>query len=301
MKRRLIWLMGAMTSLSACIAGDDLPEATSGVPTDDRWEEFKRAAVKIADTPVPLYVFGGDMRAVGEDGLRREYERYFGASAGGSSGGIGWSSQPLTVDRVNGADILLETNYQDSSGGRFELTYCIQKTTFSAGELSALQPALDAATSSWSDLVNVSFRHDVSQDASCGAGNTNVFFNVRNVAGSSFFGMAYFPHDPRSTRELLIWDAAFTTSSGGRDLQGILRHETGHMLGFRHEHIWLGTDCTTEGVGDARHVTPYDVDSVMHYPQCRPSESGGYRQTKRDYGGAIELYGMSTPLILAVL
>jgi hypothetical protein len=57
---------------------------------------------------------------------------------------------------------------------------------------------------------------------------------------------------------------------------------------------WLG-DCTIEGVasdfGTAVHVTQYDEDSVMHYPQCRISMSGGYRQSKLDYQGAIGLCG----------
>jgi len=294
MNHRLILLLGAMISLSACAGGDDLPQGTS---TDDRWEAFKAAAVLLSDTPEPRYIFGGDMLAVGEEGLRREYHRYFGADPGASSG-VGWVSSPLTVKQVNGADVLLQPTYQDSNGGRYDLTYCIQRNTFSAAELSALEPALTLATDSWSALVNVSFRHDASQDASCGAGNTNVFFNVRNVSGSTFFAASFFPDNARGVRELLVDDSAFTTTSGGRDLQGILRHETGHILGFRHEHIWL--TCTGETTDGARQVTPYDEDSVMHYPQCRTSLSGGYRQTKLDYQGAIELYGLSSALITIV-
>ena len=46
-------------------------------------------------------------------------------------------------------------------------------------------------------------------------------------------------------------------------------------LGFRHEHIRLTTLCTSEAFTQARAITEYDVDSVMHYPQCRPSNAGG--------------------------
>lgn len=295
MKRRFMLLMGAALSLPACLGATDTPD----LPTDDRWEEFKQSALLISEHPVPLYIFGGDMLAIGEDGLRREYERYFGTDPEPGDG-LGSVSSPLTVDRVNGADVLLDKRYQDSGGGRYHLSYCIQRNTFSTSELAALETALAQATDSWNGLVNVAFRHEESQDASCGAGNTNVFFNVRNVSSGAFFASAFFPDYPRSTRELLVDDAAFTTTSGGRDLQGILRHETGHMLGFRHEHIWLG-DCTAEGLGSARHVTPYDEDSVMHYPQCRDPAGGGYRQTKLDYQGAIELYGLATPQIIALL
>lgn len=284
-----------MISLSACSGGDDPSTGALDLPTDDRWEAFKRAAVKISDTPEPLYVFGGDMLAVGEEGLHKEYERYFGPSSGASSG-LSRVSSPLTVDQANGVDVLLEQSYSDSVGGRYDLTYCIQRNAFSTSELSALEPALTIATDSWSDLVNVFFRHDASQDASCGSGNANVFFNVRNVSGSGNFASSFFPHNPRSARELLIDDQAFTTTAGGRDLQGILRHEIGHTMGFRHEHIWI--TCTDEDIGDARHATSYDEDSVMHYPQCRTDNTIGYRQTNLDYQGAIELYGLSAALIL---
>lgn len=294
MRRKLILLMGAIIALSACTVDSDSPEVARD-PSDAQWQAFKHAAIKIADNP-DRYLVGGDMLAVGEAGLRKEYERYFGADLG-SSNGVGTVSSALTVARVNGVDDLLQRIYQDSGGGRYALTYCIQSNTFSASELQALEPALTTATASWAALVNVWFKHDASQDATCGAGNTNVFFNVRNVSGGAFFASAFFPDNARSARELLIDDSAFTTTANGRDLQGILRHESGHILGFRHEHIWI--NCTGEAIGDVRQVTPYDENSVMHYPQCRTTGTGGYRQDKLDFQGAIQLYGLSTPLILA--
>ena len=299
MNQRIVLLVGAIASLSACVTGDDL--AASEDSTDPVWELFKQSAIKISDSP-ERYVFGGDMVAVGQAGLRREYERYF-RSRVASAAGVGTASSALTVDQSGGANILLETSYADSSGGRYNLTYCIQRNTFSAAQLAALEPALALAQDSWNGLVNVSFRHEPSQDATCGSGNTSVFFNIRNVSGGSFFASSFFPHDVRGARELLIDDSAFTTTANGRDLQGILRHEHGHMLGFRHEHIWLG-DCTIEGLdddfGSPVHVTPYDENSVMHYPQCRTTMSGGYRQSKLDYQGAIGLYGLAVAEIMTL-
>jgi len=298
MKPSVILLIGAIGSLPACVVedGGGPPEPAS----DPRWELFKQSAIKISDDP-ERYVFGGDMIAVGEAGLRREFEHYFG-SAPATDDGVATAASALTIDRDAGGDILLATSYQDSVGGRYNLTYCIQRNTFTSAQLAALQPALDLAQDSWNGLVNVAFRHEASQDAGCSAANPNVFFSVRSVSDGIFFASSYFPRDIRGARELLVDDSAFTTTANGRDLQGILRHEHGHMLGFRHEHIWLNGQCTTEDLesdfGDAAHVTPYDVNSVMHYPQCRPSMSGGYRQSKLDYQGAIGLYGLSTAEIM---
>ncbi len=303
MNSKSTWLTGALVALAACgVAAPDEPaDDPAGALADDSWQAFRQAAVQIEGGPVPHYVYGGDMVAVGEDGLRQAYARYFGVGASPSPAapGEGVATSSLSILHVLGSDVLLAKRYADSLGGRHELTYCIRSVSFSATELAALVPALEAATASWTGLVNVGFRHDASQDASCTPDNTNVFFNVVNNAGSQFFGLAFFPDDPRHARQLRVYDGAFTTSEGGRDLEGILRHETGHILGFRHEHIWIG--CQDSDSDDSRLVTAYDASSVMHYPQCRLSKSGGYRQTQLDYQGAIELYGMSSALTLAVL
>lgn len=299
MSHRLLLFLGAIASLPACVT-DDADGGEVAPAVDPLWEAFKQSAIKIADHP-DRYLFGGDMVAVGEAGLRREFERYFGHRAAAGGDGTGTTSSDLTVDQSGGVNILLDTTYGDSTGGRYNLTYCIQRSTFTTAQLTALQPALDLAQDSWNGLVNVAFRHESAQDANCGSGNASVFFNVRRVSAGDFFASSFFPRDVRAARELLVDDSAFTTTANGRDLQGILRHEHGHMLGFRHEHIWI-SGCTTEGTADdfgtAVHVTPYDENSIMHYPQCRTSGGGGYRQTKLDYEGSIGLYGLAAAQIM---
>ena len=111
-------------------------------------------------------------------------------------------------------------------------------------------------------------------------------FSVEPVNTSQYIARAFFPNDGRSARNVLITSSAFTTTSGGRDFEGILRHELGHTLGFRHEHIRLANPCTTEANTNNRALTVYDEQSVMHYPQCRTPAGGGYRQTELDYDGA---------------
>lgn len=52
------------------------------------------------------------------------------------------------------------------------------------------------------------------------------------------------------------------------DKTGIFRHEIGHILGFRHEHISRDApaDCKDESREFSRAITTYDYNSIMHYP-----------------------------------
>jgi hypothetical protein len=197
----------------------------------------------------------------------------------------------LTVAQVAGVDDIWPE--EDARA----LTYCVSEA-FSATDREALIDALDAATKSWHDVVDVRFIHLEDEDATCDVNNTDVVFDVSPgpTQSNAPFARAFFPSESRADRSLLVWPPAFTTSSGGRDLQGIMRHELGHTLGFRHEHIWDA--CTGEGTANARLVNEYDESSVMHYPQCRASMGGGYRQTTLDYGGAVTLYGLSPALAM---
>lgn len=250
----------------------------SGRTAPVTWEEFKSSALPDGRGG---YVVDGDIPLRSEDDLRTYYTSWF------------RSADALTVNRVMGADDIW------ASPQRFNLTYCINAAGFGA-RFAAVEAAMQRATVSWNSIAAVRFQYRPDQNATCTSANTNVAFDVQYTTSGAFFGVAFFPSDARSLRNVLIDEAAFTTTSGGRDLEGILRHELGHTIGFRHEHIWLTNGCTGEASTDARQVTTYDVDSVMHYPQCRPSGAGGYRQSRSDQVGAIKLYGMSPTLLAAI-
>lgn len=284
------------------------PEPASTEPLS--WEEFVMRA-----SPAPGrngYVIDRDIYVADLDSLRAYYEEYLAQEAGnsprsygfyGSESRAGQNSsesvieQGLTVNRVNGVDDLW------GRPARFNLTYCISNSfgtdLTKPKNKQAVISALNIASRSWDAIVNVRFSYLPAQDANCNSSNTNVSFNVASVSGTSFNALSFFPKDTRPNRQLQIDDVAFTTTAGGRDLQGIMRHELGHTLGFRHEHIWLIPMCTNETTVDARQVTSYDVNSVMHYPECRPSGSGGYRQSQFDYGGATSLYGLTPALTMS--
>lgn len=258
---------------TGCSEGENVSVLGAGQSAPMSFEEFRASAQRVDDG----YVVDGDIFLSSEDKLREYYDSYAGEGA-------------LTVNQIFSGDDLW--GFPASQA----LTYCVSDDF--AARKPALVAALDVATKSWSDLVGVRYEYLPAHDGACNASNNSVVFHVIPFV-SQFFAIAFWPSSARADRSLRISEAAFTTTDGGRDLQGIMRHELGHTLGFRHEHIWLyDSSCSPEMPdSSARIVNSYDVDSVMHYPQCRPSTTGGYRQTVLDYGGAISLYGLSSQLI----
>ncbi|MEM7675965.1 MAG: hypothetical protein AAF449_08180 [Myxococcota bacterium] len=86
---------------------------------DEQWDEFRMNALVLeyTDNGELVYLFGGDMVAVGDHGLYQEYVRYFGAQDGFDT-----TRGALSVDSNDGIDVLLDEQYSDSSGGRIDLS-----------------------------------------------------------------------------------------------------------------------------------------------------------------------------------
>jgi hypothetical protein len=268
----------ALAASFACGTPLEDEESASLYDAEREWVEFRQSVYREPFEP-HVFIVEGDIPISNESELRRYYDTY-----------VARTSQALTVRTSMGADVTW------TGLTRFDLSYCVSDTFGSRKQ--EVVDGMNAAALSWSDRTGVRFRHLPEHDANCTAQNTDVVFDVNPVI-ASYFARAFFPDDARAQRNLLISDDAFTTTAGGRDFQGILRHELGHALGFRHEHIW-STTCAGESTTDARLLTEYDVNSVMHYPQCRPVNEGGYRQSETDYRGAVSLYGLAPALIIAL-
>lgn len=265
-----------LLALGAC--GGELEQETAVTGGDPviSWEEFLASAER-EPWEGGKFIVDGDIALPDEDALFAYYHSFV------------RSEDALTVSQVFGTDEIW--GHPDA----YKLTYCVSDS-FGSQKAEVVE-TMARATASWEDVVGVDYEYVPSQDGNCTASNNNVLFDVR-PATASYFARAFFPSEGRSTRNVLITNSAFTTTSGGRDFEGILRHELGHSLGFRHEHIWV-PGCSSETPEDARAVTSFDVNSVMHYPQCRPSGGGGYRQTALDYEGAMSLYGLAPRQIMA--
>ena len=192
-------------------------------------------------------------------------------------------SADLVVDSVGGED-----NVWDQVQKK-QLTFCVS-TSFGSRYDQVVQTMEDAAAA-WETCADVDFIHIWTQDGSCTASNGNVVFDVRPVdVGGLYLARAFFPNEPRAARNVLIDKTALDLDPGTLTLTGILRHELGHTLGFRHEHTRPEAGACFED-DNWTPITDYDEFSVMHYPQCNGGGDWSLTLTHLDKNGTACLYG----------
>ncbi|MBI3959818.1 MAG: hypothetical protein HY328_13490 [Chloroflexi bacterium] len=173
------------------------------------------------------------------------------------------------------------------------LTYAIFKDSFLPTQYPQVVTAMQQATGDWEAVCGVDFEHLAHLDAGGpGVSSEAPLFWVRGVnTGGQVIAAAFFPNDPPSERRVII-DPIFFSPNLSFSPEGVLRHELGHVLGFRHEHIRSGAppDCPGENLSYTFELTPYDPTSVMHY-LCGQKGNLALTITAVDRAGAIAVYG----------
>jgi hypothetical protein len=175
------------------------------------------------------------------------------------------------------------------------LSYCVQRHTFGEEEkhYQLVVDSMARAAADWESICNVRFKHRQDLDGRTGARPAGVVFVVRDGGNMGrTLATAFFPNSAIARRRLLIGSLYYDHKAHGFDRVGVLRHELGHVLGFRHEHIRDGAprDCPSESTGNTVHFTDYDRRSVMHY-FCAGAGNARLSFTALDRAGARQLYG----------
>ena len=197
-------LLFAPVLVSACATSE-----LSAPP--ESFEEFEAATYR-EPWDGGVYIVNGDTPVVDRKALRALYDDLQG--------------QALIVHRDGGLDARWNQSQQRA------LTYCVSDD-FGPRKAAVLAAMRAATEDGWERFAGVDFVHVTAEDGACRADNLRVVFDVRPVTGQPYLARAFFPNAPRSARSLLIDATAFATAW---PLANILAHETGHALGFRHEH-----------------------------------------------------------------
>jgi hypothetical protein len=207
----------------------------------------------------------------------------------------GFDEVALHAGYVNGSTSALVGIVQGGKLVRWSpgtvLTYCVLSSTFPREEwYDEVVANMQLATEAWEATCGVEFDYVSSLDSSPSVRPPGVVFPVRYIgAGGAFIAAAFFPNDLPTRRRMLIDPSYFSTTF---DHVGVLRHELGHVIGCRHEHIRSGAPpiCPDEDVTGTINLTAYDPQSVMHY-FCGGVGSRSLEITQLDRIGAQQLYG----------
>ncbi len=188
----------------------------------------------------------------------------------------------LLVNLVNG-----KPDYYREIAKR-KLTYAIDRNSFASQEqYDLVVKNVNLAGKEWADACStckVQYIYLKQFDASPSHEQVNFIVRLNDVQGR-YIAASFFPNYDRLRRYLNIDPSYFTTDF---DQVGVLRHELGHTLGYRHEHIRGIAGCYSED-NQWKPLTPYDPESVMHY-FCGGAGSLMLRLTDTDKAGHRKLY-----------
>lgn len=257
------WFVGiGMVVVGSC----GVEEPTLGSTAGESFEQFEARAVREPGTGA--YVVDMDTVIHSKAALRQFFSQF--------------ESGALAIYTKAGADV------KWPSAQVRNLTYCVSNA-FGANKTQVVNAMRAASDTGWEKFADVNFIYVPEQDATCTAQNTAVVFDVNPITNVPYLARSFFPDSPRAERNVLINSTAYNRP----DFTGILGHELGHTLGFRHEHIRPEAANVNENCiesQDFRGLTPYDSASIMHYPQCNGT-AAQLAFTIRDQQGVALVYG----------
>lgn len=235
-----------------------------------------------------LYIVEGDMPMT----LKQVRAYLFSKSAAPAPAG---GQQPELIVHVYRG----QPAYWRRSDGR-KLRYAVVRATFpDDATYKQVIADMNSATVSWEEVCpacGVDFQHarehdDITTMEEFGqlAQSDKVrFIVIYQNAGGQFIAAAFFPSDPWNRRILAV-DPSYFNLSGGYTGVGVLRHELGHVLGYRHEHTRGVPGCYFED-NSWLPLSPYDPHSVMHY-FCGGAGTEHLRLSEIDKEGHRAQYG----------
>ena len=198
-----------------------------------------------------------------------------------------------TVEAPLGPSLLVNVNDGEDTiwpKGARRLTYAVDRGTFSGPEeYEVVVREFAKAARQWALACpgcGLDFVHVEDEDVDGSADEVTFMIKKDDDASSPYLALAFFPDWSKDRHVVWVGPKYFTTSY---DKTGVFRHEIGHILGYRHEHIRGIAGCYMED-DKYRAVTCYDPHSVMHY-YCGGAGSRTFELSTDDIAGHRKVYG----------
>lgn len=157
-----------------------------------------------------------------------------------------------------------EDDYYKTPESRL-LTYFVDRQSFGARQYQQVAADLARATREWQEACpgcGVAFTQTEAGDARPSREGANFVVRPHDAKGV-YVASAFFPHDPPERRYLNIDPHYFSLSSQAERV-GVLRHQLGHILGYRHVQPRGIAGCYYKD-GKFLPLSMYAGNSVMEY------------------------------------
>lgn len=274
-----------ITTMIVGLFGSHAQAACNPEQRPTSFSEFKKCTYQEPETGI--WIVDGDVPITSEKMLKKFYNAAVKAPDPNTLEGptrLGKKKGELILNRFNDTDDVWPPSRQCN------IRYCVSRNS-SGVRYNQIVAAMAEASSAWSANAGVNMVHVIKEDSNCTNSNSKVDFDIQVVTGKPYLARAFFPAQSRNTRNIFINNSSFSAEPP-LTLAGILRHELGHTLGFRHEHTRPEAGVCFED-NSWKRLTPYDSESVMHYPQCNGTAGWELKLTILDINGSIAAYGSS--------
>jgi hypothetical protein len=201
---------------------------------------------------------------------------------------------------IPGPELVININQLDGKDDYYAdpakrtLTFAVDRNSFPAGRVAWYQTVVRnvrAAAQEWQGVCpncRIRFVYMKEYDGAPTHDKVNFIVRYHDVKGE-YIAASFFPHDGPLERYLNVDPSYFTTEY---DQVGVMRHELGHVLGYRHEHTRGVAGCYYED-DQWRPLTGYDARSVMHY-FCGGGGGLGLKISPTDKAGHRRQYALTT-------